>query len=226
MGRAVGAQRPNRARRGSIPLCLSGAGNPSHAHRASIPHIGLVIRHAVFVQERTILVLKRTDAMMFLLVVDVGRDGHQVRRSHGEAPVAALPGEVAQGGGLGLEPFGRRGLQGLDQVGDGQRARESDGEMHMIGHAADAVGFTTGVSCHLGQIGVEVRAQRGVEARKAILGTEHQMDDDEAEGLRHGGRSMGRAFSPSPGFLRHVLGRWPRLGWGAPLALNWEIGLQ
>ena len=51
----------------------------------------------------------------------------------------------------------------------------------MIGHAADAVGITTRVPRHLGQIRVEVGAQRGIEARETILGAEHKMDDDEAE---------------------------------------------
>ena len=66
----------------------------------------------------------------------------------------------------------------------------------------------------------KVRAQRGVEARETVLRAEHEMDDEEALGLRHGGRSMGRAFSPSPGFFaHHHLGRWPRLVSVAPLAL-------
>ncbi len=226
MGCAVGAQSPSHACRGSIPLCLSGGESPAQAHRVLIPHIRLVIRHAVFVQERPILLLEGADAVMLLLLVDVGGEGHQVRRSDGEAAVAALPGKVAQGGSLGLQPFGGRGLQGFDQLSHRERARESDGEMHMIGNAPDAVGFTTRVPRHLSQIGVQMRAQRGVETRETVFGAEHQMDDDEAEGLRHGGRSMGRAFSPSSGFCGIPLGRWPRLGWGAPLALRREIGLR
>ena len=51
---------------------------------------------------------------------------------------------------------------------------------------------------------VALAAQLGFEARETVLGAEHEMDDDEAQGLQHGGRSMGRAFSPSPVFLRHV----------------------
>jgi hypothetical protein len=59
--------------------------------------------------------------------------------------------------------------------------------------------------------------QRGVEARETVLGAEHQMDDDEAQ---HRGRSMEHGgFQPFTWFLRRFLDRWPRLIWGAPLAL-------
>lgn len=47
-----------------------------------------------------------------------------------------------------------------------------------------------------------------------VLGAEHQMDDDEGEGLRHGGTSMGRAFSPSPCFFCGVPGPLAQAGMG------------
>lgn len=138
---------------------------------------------------------------MLLLVVDIGGEGHQVRRSYREASVTALPEEIAQSSGLSLQPFGGRGLQSFDQISN-QRARKTDSEMNMIRHATDAISFTPRVPCDLGQIGVEVRTQRWIEARKTVLRAEDQMDDDEAEGLRHGFFEHGAGFQPFAYFFR------------------------
>jgi hypothetical protein len=76
----------------------------------------------------------------------------------------------------------------------------------------------TGVSCDLGQVGVEVRSQRGVQARLTVLGAEHEVDDDEAPDCgmaagAWGGLSAlhlfcGMSWAVGPGWDGARLWRW------------------
>ena len=78
----------------------------------------------------------------------------------------------------------------------------------MIGHATDAVGFTTRVPRDLGQIRVKVGAQRGIEARETILGvlntgwTMTRLSDcGMAEGAWGGLSALHLVFAAFPGPL-------------------------
>jgi len=73
---------------------------------SSVPHVGFVVIDAVFLQEGSQLVLKRSGLVMLFLIVDVGAEGIEIGGADGEAGVAALPGEILSAGGLGLHPFG------------------------------------------------------------------------------------------------------------------------
>lgn len=70
---------------------------------------------------------------------------------------------------------------------------------------------------------VALASQRGIEARVTVLRAEHEMDDDEAQGLQHGGRSMGRAFSPSSCFFAHTWAVGP--GWDGARLWRWGAGV-
>ena len=75
--------------------------------------------------------------MVLVLGGDVLLQSGQVGWADGEDAVAALPGEVGEIGGLGLEPDGRRCFEVFDEFGDGDGARESEGEMDVVFDAAD-----------------------------------------------------------------------------------------
>jgi len=147
----------------------------------SIPHVGFVVIHAVFLEELAEFVLKGMDAVMLLLIVNVGAEGIQIVWADGEAGVAALPGEILSAGGLGLHPFGGRGFQSFDEVGDGEGAGESDGEVDVIGHAADTITFATGIASDGREVGVQVGADIRLDESVTVLGAKDDVDDDQPQ---------------------------------------------
>src|SRR6266446_4695610 len=146
---------------------------------ASIPHISFVVFDAVFFEEHPELFLKRPPPVMLLLPVNVFAQGIQIRWPDGKTPIAALPCERTQRGRLCLEPFRRRRFQLLDQVGDRERARKANREMHVVS-AADAIRLASRIA----RDGREVRVKRaprlGVADRAAIFCAEDDVDDDKA----------------------------------------------
>ena len=60
----------------------------------SIPHIPFIVRHRIFSEECPILVLEGASPMVFLLVVDVGKQGIKIGRADRKYTVASLPCEV------------------------------------------------------------------------------------------------------------------------------------
>lgn len=159
---------------------------PPATRSCSIPHIRLIMGHAVFVQECAELFLERARPVMLLLIIDVAAQGLNIRRPDGEASITPLPGESAQLRCLGLEPLGGSGLQCFDQSGDGDRARHPQREMNVIGHATHAVAFAPSIPRHSGEIRMEVGTDAGAKTGKAVPGAEDDVDDHEAEGLGHG----------------------------------------
>ena len=125
--------------------------------------------------------LKRPRFMMLLPAVDGVLQRLQIRWTNGETSVAALPRESCEAGRLGLHPFGRCRFQFLHQVREGDGARQPDGEMNMIRHAADAIGSAIRVACDRGQIGVDFRTRVGNQKGTASPRAEDDVDDDEAQ---------------------------------------------
>ena len=81
---------------------------------------------------------------------------------------------------LSLQPFGRRGFQVLHQVRHGERARQTNGQMHMVRHAARSMTFTPGIARHRRQIRVEFGQCVVVKQSAPILRAEDDVDDHEA----------------------------------------------
>ncbi len=156
-----------------------GAGEGKDRHRL-IPNIGLIVFDAVFFQEHQKLFLERTGAVVFFLLVDVGAEGIQIRGADRKASVAALPRKCRVVGRLCFQPFGRRGFQVLDEVGNGEGAGQSDGQMHVVGHAARTITFTSGVTRNRGEVRVKIGPRVGLEKWATILRTEDDVNDDEA----------------------------------------------
>ena len=70
---------------------------------------------------------------------------------------------------MGLEPFGGRGFQFLDELGHGDCPRESDGEMNMVRHAADSEAFAIHIACDRREIGVEGGTHGGIKHGGAVF---------------------------------------------------------
>ena len=153
--------------------------------RESIPHVSLIIFHAVFFQKHAELLLKRPPLVMLFLPLNIFAQRIQIRRADRKAAVAALPRERAKARRLRLQPFGRRGFQLFHQVRDGKRAREPNREMHMIPDPTDAIRLASRVARDGGEVSVEFWASSGIEQRSTLLRAENNVDDDEAQRLRH-----------------------------------------
>ena len=105
---------------------------------ASIPHVPLVICHAVGIEPLAELRLKVERAVMFLLPFDVLFYLLAQRLTHRECPLSCLPLKRAQRCALGLCPRRRGALQFLDPLGHRDRAGLPGQAVHMIGAAANA----------------------------------------------------------------------------------------
>src|SRR5258708_7921640 len=104
----------------------------------SIPHISLVKRDLVTLQELPELLLKRDLPMVLFLVLDVTNRGIRLRFADGKCAVSRLPGEA--GHALGLHPFGGTLLHLLHEVCLGDGATQSVENVDMVGHTAGSEG--------------------------------------------------------------------------------------
>ncbi len=129
---------------------------------SSVPHVTFVVGDSVFGEEHPVFVLKGFGTVVFLLISDVREQGVEVGRPDRESAIAALPGEVAQFGRLCFQPFRRRGFQFLDERRERDGARKSNGDMDMIGNAANERTIATGVSRH----GCEVSVKSWAKGRR------------------------------------------------------------
>jgi hypothetical protein len=160
-----------------------------------VPEVLFVEGDFVFGEEGAEFVLECVLLVVLFLRRDVLLQGGEVGWSYGKDAVATLPGEVCEVGGLDLEPHRGGGFELFHEFCHGEGARESDGEMEVVFDAADEETFAVEVACDRGDVGVEFWEDGGFEERGAVFGGEDDVDEDEREGLGHGGW-LGRAFSP------------------------------
>lgn len=139
----------------------------------------------VFLEERTHLGLEIPLAVMLFLPLDVEDEGTGIGRADGECAVSALPGEVHDA--LLLQPFRRIGFDRLEQFRKTDRWVETNGEMNVVGHSVDAEAVASAVAYDRGEVCVQGRADGTVEQWSAIFRAEDDMDQEEAQGLGHGG---------------------------------------
>ena len=107
--------------------------------------------------------------------------------------------------------------------------------MNVVRHATHAISFAAGVSRHRRKIGMQTGPNRKLKMRESIFRAENDVDDNEAEGLRHDlgwlmviwrqglkrfDPELNRAVGPSDFSGTFFLGRCPRLALDGPLALN------
>ena len=163
----------------------------SPAHQ-SVPHVSLIVFHAILFQKHPELILKRPCAVMIFLVVNIGTQRIQIRRANGKAAITTLPGKCREAGRLRFKPFGRCSFQRFHQGRDGDGARQPDGQMNMVCHAPNPIGLTIRVTCQQSRDRRGVwNVWRGSSNGWRFFRAEDDVDDDEAHRLRHGdGRGL------------------------------------
>lgn len=175
-----------------------------------VPDIAFIVFDFVFLEEGSVFVLEGARLVMFLLGVDVVKQGIEIRWPDGKGTVSPLPRKGGQCRRLGFQPFGGRGFQFLDELSHSDRPGEADGEMNMVGHAADAEAFTIHIAGDRCEIGVQRRAHRDIEHGSPVFGAKDDVRQEIGERLGHSvaewvGLSALNECSVS------YLGRWPRL---------------
>ena len=89
--------------------------------------------------------------------------------------------------------------------------------MNVVRHAADAIRLAAGVARDGREIRVEFGPRVGIEVGLTIFRGKDDVEDDEAQGLRHGD---GAGFQPFDGLCSVTWGVAPGWDGGAPLALS------
>jgi hypothetical protein len=138
--------------------------------------------------------------MVLGLRVDIFQNGRQLTRAHRKRTVSPLPKETAVSGVACFHPLRRRFLDLLDQLRLRNGSWQARNDVNMIGDSADMYEFGSEVAADGGEISMHARPQIRIEPRLAILRAKDYVEDDLAEGLRHGRvtrlvPNMNRAFS-------------------------------
>ena len=159
-------------------------------------------------KQRAHFVLKTSLRVVRPLCVDVTDERVEVGWTDGEQAISALPGEVVDA--LTLHPDGGGRFQVGDEVGGGSRCGNANGEVNVIGDAADAEAFAVELAGDAGEVGVEVRCDFVTNGGQAVFCAEDDMDQIEAQRLCHGGPFVS-GFQPSSICTPRDLGLRPRL---------------
>ena len=165
-------------------------------------------RHMISLTKRAHLLLKITLRVVRPLFVDIPYQRTEVRRADREETITTLPCERLHT--LPLHPDRR----GCLQLGDGLRRRsgrsESQRKVHMVRNATCTEAFAVEPAGSPGKISVQGRCDVPGNQRRAIFGTEYDVDEIEAQRLRHGGM-IASGLQPSSLSTTPILGLRPRL---------------
>ena len=137
----------------------------------------------ILLKKRAHLLLKAPLPMVRLLPVDVPHQRAEVRRSHREQSIPALPRKTHNT--LILHPGRRRSLQLRHNLCRGLRRSEPQRKMHMIGNTAHTETFTIEPASSPGQIRMEVWPDLVVNQRRPFPGAEDDMHQIQIQRLRH-----------------------------------------
>jgi len=176
----------------------------------SAPNVLFVPFDAVPFQELAEFVFERLLGVMRFLGINVRRQGAQVSRADGEDTVTHLPREIPKGRCLSLEPFGGRRFQFFNQLGDGDRPRQTNRKMDVVRYATSAIAFASGVSSDRGEVRMQIRADRFSQPGMTVLGAEDNVDQHESQRLCHG-EDYRSGLQPSGSVPVHPRGVAP--GW-------------
>lgn len=162
----------------------------------------------ILLEKRAHLVLKTPLAVMDLLLVNVSDHRIHIRRADGEQTVSALPRERANA--LLLHPRRRTCLN----LRDNFRRRSGRGQSHrnvdVICDSADPKAVAVQSAHSPGKIGMKSRKDVIVDECNAVFRTEDDVDQIEAQRLRHGSDYMS-GLQPSSTLTNTYLGLRPRL---------------
>ncbi len=165
-------------------------------------------RHTISLAKRAHLFLKIPLRVVRLLFVDIPHQRAEIRRADGKQTITTLPCEG--GHTLLLHPNRRGCLQLGNNPRCGSGRSQSQRKMHMVRNAAGAKTFAVELAGCPRKISVQGRCDVLGNQRRAIFGTEYDMDEIQSQRLRHGGMD---ASGLQPSFLSAtpILGLRPRL---------------
>lgn len=172
-------------------------------------------RHTISLTKCAHLSLEIPLRVVRLLFVDIPHQRTEVRRANGKQTIPTLPGEMHDP--VLLDPYRRGRLQFGNGLCRSSGRSQSQRKMYMIRNAACTETFAVEFASGSGKIGMQGRCDVVGDQRRAIFGTEDNMNEVKAQRLWH--EWMRRAFSPLS-FVRHPIpGLRPRLLCAGPSAL-------
>ena len=152
----------------------------------SVPNEALIEINAVLSQQLAVFLLKRADAMMLLLLLDVFQHGLELTRTYRKRPITALPKKSTISSIACLDPFRRRFLYAFDKLRLADRSGQRRHDMNMIRNTADMHEFGSEAAANGREIRMHSRPHVEVEPGLAVLRAEDDVKNDFAEGLCHG----------------------------------------
>jgi hypothetical protein len=162
----------------------------------------------VLIEKRAHLVLEVSLAMVRLLPIDISNQRAEIGRADGKQTIPALPRKSADT--LLFHPGGRAGFD----LGDNLCRRSGPGQSHrktnVVSDASYSETFAIQLARSSRKIGVESRQNVIMDQRDTIFGTEDDMDQIEAQRLRHC-RNYMPGLQPSTTLANTYLGLRPRL---------------
>ena len=126
--------------------------------------------------------------MMVLLRFDVLQHNIDLARAYRKSAIPALPEKSAIPAVDILDLLRRCFLYLFDHLRLGESSRQRCQNVHVIAHATDAQNIAAKIAADRGQIRVHSRANVRIEPWLTILCAKNNVNDDFAEGLRHGAR--------------------------------------
>jgi hypothetical protein len=162
----------------------------------------------IFLNKHAHLVLKTPSAMVFFLRVDITEQRAEIGRSDRKQPVSPLPRELRNS--LLFHPCRRRRFDLGDNSRCVIRRCKSDHQMNMIGRSAYPKTLTAQFTGSAHKIGMKLSFTSLRDQRSPILGAEDNVNQVEAQSLRHSADYM-PGLQPFGSFPIRQLGLRPRL---------------
>jgi hypothetical protein len=129
--------------------------------------------------------LKILPRMMLLLAADVSAHGLDLPGADTEFAVATLPREIGIPRVLLLEPHGRPGFHLLNNFCGRVVFGLGEQDVNVVAHGIDFDQGRIMVLKNAGDVGVELAALVIAKKWAAVLGAEHEVNDDVGKGLGH-----------------------------------------
>jgi hypothetical protein len=151
----------------------------------SIPRIFFIQQSSVFFAKPAEFILESLLSMMFGLITNIFPDGFHVHRADAEFAVTGLPRKIGIRRMLLFDPAGGRTFDLLHEFCRSMIFGLREKDVDVIG---DGIDFDKGrivIFEDASDVGMELAAFGVTQQLAAALGTEHEMNDDVGEGLRH-----------------------------------------
>ena len=206
-------RRPRKSHKGTEGL------KARHIRRSSVPDITLIERNMIFLEKHAHLILKTPLAVMRLLLVNIPNERADICRADGKHSISALPGKSMDA--LLFHPCRRGCLDLRDNLCRCSRCGQSHRKMNVVSDSSYPEALTIQAARGSREIGVKTGQNVIVDQGNAVFRTEDNVDQIEAQRLRHGSDYMS-GLQPSVDFASAYLGLRPRLVCRRTFGPNWS----